>query len=97
MGLERQIFQRITNLGASNDAVASLSGINTGKLSQASRGLKDLNYDESAALARVVTEMEQLKDAYPGVPINWRRVSDVRDLLEQRRESCRAPEIGSNQ
>lgn len=89
MGLNRIVLERIAKLGMTNDTAARLSGVSTTKLSQFSRGARDLDPDGMQALCQIVSEAQALVNDFPDHPFDWRAVGRIRDLLDSRREAIR--------
>ena len=89
MGLERKILNRIRDLGMTCDAAASLTGISGPRLSQFNRGSRDLDADSQVSLCTIISECESLARDYADIPIDWRQVAKIRDLLDSRREATR--------
>jgi hypothetical protein len=87
MGLVRKILNRIRDLGMTCDAAASLTSTSGPRLSQFNRGSRDLDADSMVSLRTIISECESLARDYADIPIDWRQVAKVRDLLDSRREA----------
>jgi hypothetical protein len=83
------ITQRIAALGLTANAAARLSGISPSRISEFSRGGRDLNNDEQRALCQIVSEAEALVNDFPDHPFDFRQIGRIRDLLDSRREAVR--------
>jgi DNA-binding transcriptional regulator YdaS (Cro superfamily) len=92
MGLNTKILDRIAALGMTNDAAAHLSGVSPTRLSQFSRGVRELDNYAMQSLCQIITEAEMLTHDFPDFPFDWRQVARIRDLLDSRREAIRMPQ-----
>lgn len=74
------------------DVLAALSGVPASTLSLADRGTKDLPIDRFRQVDATLNELRELVAFHAPVPISWRDVSAIRDLIDHMRRAKRHPD-----
>jgi hypothetical protein len=67
------------------DFLASLSGVPGTRLSQAFRGVRELDNDQIVHLSSTLKELEDLTVALAPIPIAFKNPRAIREVLEQRK------------
>jgi hypothetical protein len=88
MTLERMHFSLIENR-ISQTAWAVLSGVDTGTVSRALRGLAVISEGEKEKLEFGLSAMLELQDE-SATPIDWRQAAKLKPLIDQKIASYRA-------
>src|SRR5438034_517090 len=83
LAAETRIKDRLNELQTTTAFLAALDGrISNTRLSDALRGLRDLENEQALRLLALTQKMIDLRDAFAPVPISWRNPTDVRWMLE---------------
>ncbi len=83
LGAETRIKDRLNELQTTTSFLAALDGrISNSRLSEALRGLRDLENADATRLLALTQRMIELRDAFAPVPISWRTPTDVRWMLD---------------
>ncbi len=79
---ENLIKEHLARLNCSADFLAGLAGIPPSRLSQAFRGIKPLTNEDSVCLDHVLTELDELVEAFRPVPVALTNPQQIRALLD---------------
>ena len=82
---------KVSELEIPLEVLAGLTGVPASSLSMATRGTKDLPNDRFRAVDALLTELAQLVEFHAPVPIAWKNVAVIRDLLEEMRRKKKHP------
>ena len=82
---------RIDKLRMKRSHVSALSGLSAGYLSQASSGQTDLAYPDFRAIERLLYTCEALQARAGSIPIDWRNVAVVKELIRDYQNELKEP------
>jgi hypothetical protein len=76
-------MRKLDNMTA--DFLANLSGIPGTRLSQAFRGIRDLDNDQVVLISNTLKEVEELAESVAPIPVAFRNAKVIRAVLEEQR------------
>jgi hypothetical protein len=83
LAAEVRIQDRLSELGTTAQFLSALDGrISNSRLSQALRGLKDLENSDAERLLALTKRMVELRECFSPVPIAWKNPVDIQYLLD---------------
>jgi hypothetical protein len=81
--LIQERMRKLDNMTA--DFLANLSGIPGTRLSQAFRGIRDLDNDQVVLISNTLKEVEELAESVAPIPVAFRNAKVIRAVLEEQR------------
>jgi hypothetical protein len=86
MSHELMFQERMRKLGnITADFLAHLAGVSGSRLSQAFRGIRSLDNDQTIIIADTLRDLEELATATAPIPISFVNPSKIREVLEKRK------------
>lgn len=86
MSHELMFQERMRKLGnITADFLAHLAGVSGSRLSQAFRGIRSLDNDQTIIIADTLRDLEELATATAPIPISFTNPKTIRDVLEQKK------------
>jgi hypothetical protein len=83
LAAETRIKDRLNELQTTTAFLAALDGkISNTRLSDALRGLRDLENEQALRLLTLTQKMIEVRDAFAPVPLAWSKPNDVRWMLD---------------
>lgn len=77
------IGSRMTALGVSNQVICALVDVGVNRLGQFLSGAKDLDNHIVLRIYAVIQQLEQVQEILSPVPVDWKNVRAVKEVLER--------------
>jgi hypothetical protein len=89
MSHENMIQERMRKLdNMTADFLANLSGVPGTRLSQAFRGLRQLDNEQVVLISKTLKEVEDLAESVAPIPVAFRNAKVIRAVLEEQRSGA---------
>ena len=85
LSAEHRIASKMKTLEVSANFVAALAGVPATKLHRALVGTRPLENPDATKVLNVLDELVALAEACKPIPVSFRKVAEIRDLLDAKR------------